>query len=213
MMRFQIALLFPPLLKTCYKKMLCNLEWLHYQFPQCKLDRMVSAFLCNISIISRRRGGSIFFRITLIEQSNRFLRKPPKPDTNNTLSTARQQGPKGTRCPPATRHYFPNRTRLDSFLKIIGYGETQNIGYNLIYPEIPDNTRKYPTYLEIPNRILFYLNPSASPHFSCQSIQMYNWFMSFIQSDRRNNARASGQITSNFLVHKQVRGCMWSDNL
>ena len=43
----------------CYYMPPCNLKRLHYQFPQCKLDRVVNAFSLQLLIISGAMGGWI----------------------------------------------------------------------------------------------------------------------------------------------------------
>ena len=43
----------------CYYMPPCNLKRLHYQFPQCKLDRVVNAFSLQLLIISGVMGGWI----------------------------------------------------------------------------------------------------------------------------------------------------------
>ena len=65
----------------CYYMPPCNLKRLHYQFPQCKLDRVVNAFSLQLLIISGAMGGwirgqdksslsSTFHKITVFQKNH-----------------------------------------------------------------------------------------------------------------------------------------------
>ena len=72
---------------------------------------------------------------------------------------ASKQGPTGTQCPPATRHFF-----IPYLVKFIKNQVTQNIGYYLKYPRY---TQKYPSVNKVLRNTwsnISTLLPNLNPH-------------------------------------------------